>query len=293
MKGKRWVLLVADLHLGSAFAIWPPDFMGSCGSKLRLNVGQKYLLENWRKIEKEVKEITRGKIDILCIVGDVIDGKNRKGEGEYAIEPDFTFQGKAALEILNPFLDISGERYVFRGSRYHVGNNAETEEWIAYSMDAVPDDFGHYCWMWLSDLNIDGVSLDIAHHQSHTIVNRSMPLERERRFSNQVSEITGYPDAIIRAHSHTQVELMVDGELQIGLMPIQLQTAYAKLSRTPNRLLSRWLGVCLLEITPSHIGTVRDPIDVHWLKFKHPPLPKRTYKGDRKWPKNPLSQILR
>lgn len=292
MKNKIWMLCINDLHLGSAFSLWPPDFIGSNGAPLNLNKGQKYLWDHWLKLVKEVKKITSDSIDIFCLVGDAVQGRNKKGDGEYIVENSLMYQAEAAIATIEPLIEISNERYVFRGSRYHVGSNAESEEFVGWSIGAVKDDLGHYCWMWLPELDVAGVYFDIAHHQSAVMVNRAMPLERERRFSHQVEEVKRNADVIIRAHAHTQVELMLDGELQIGLMPMQMQSDYAATSKTPNRLLSRWLGICLLEITPSDIDTMRYPVDVHWLRFKHPPLPKREYKGEGEWQKSLLNRIL-
>jgi len=289
---KIWMLLVNDLHLGSAFSLWPPDFIGSNGSTINLNIGQRYLWDNWLKITSEVRKMTDNSIDIFCLVGDAVQGKNKKGDGEYIIESSMVYQAEAAVNVIMPLVDISKEKYVFRGSRYHVGRNAESEEFVGMSIDAVEDDLGHHCWMWLPELDVGGVYFDISHHQSAVMVNRAMPLERERRFSHQVSDIKENSHAIIRAHTHTQIELMVDGELQIGLMPMQMQSDFAQMSKAPNRLLSKWLGVCLLEITPGNLGTMRYPIDVHWLRFKHPPLPKRKYQGGKKWQKSLLNRIL-
>lgn len=292
MKNKIWALFMSDLHLGSAFSLWPPNFVGSNGSTINPNVGQRYLWKHYEMLIDEVRDLTDGKLDIFCLVGDAIQGKNKKGDGEYIIESNLAFQSEAAITVIWPFVEMAKEKYVFRGSRYHVGNNAESEEYIGMTIDSVKDDFGHHCWMWLPELSIGGVYFDIAHHQSSVMINRSMPLERERRFAHQFDDLKKNPDVIVRGHSHIQLELLIDGELQIGLMPIQMQSDYAKMSKTPNRLLSRWLGICLLEIMPGNIGTIRRPVNVHWLRFKHPPLPKREYQqGEEKW-QSLLSRIL-
>jgi hypothetical protein len=286
----------SDLHLGSAFSIWPEGFTGSSGTVLQPNRGQKYLNKEWSGIYREVKEITGGRLDVFCLVGDAVQGKGAKQEGEFIIEPNMAYQGRAALIKIEPFVDMAsrGQRYVFRGSRYHVGSQNETEEWIAYTIGAIPDDFGRYCWMWLPDLDIGGQCFDISHHQSATIINRSMPLERERRFNNNMDDMKRRADAIIRGHAHVQVELRVDGELQLGLLPMQMQTDYAQESKFPNRLLSRYLGACLLKIN-TNPKTYTEPIEVIWLRFKHPPLSRRTYeRSNEPWRmdlRNLISQL--
>jgi hypothetical protein len=288
-----WCLYISDIHVGSAFSLWNPDTIGSAGSRLNLNTGQKYLWDNWQRIIREVKSITGGKLDILATVGDAIHGKNKKNDGEYLVEPDMAYQSRGFIDVVYPLREIANQYYQFRGSGYHVGNNAESEEWIAQTFDAMRDDFGHYCWMWLPDLEIGGVVHDLAHHQSAVMVNKAMPLERERRFSNNLQDIKRYADVIIRAHAHTEALVVIDGEWQIGLPAMQLQTPYAKMSKVPNRMLSRYLGVCLVEIIPGNKGTVLPPINPRFIHFKHPPLPQRTYKGDKhRWQKKLLNRIF-
>jgi hypothetical protein len=289
------MLILSDLHLGSAFSMWPEGFVGSSGTIITVNDCQRYINENWLGIQREVKEITGGRIDVFCLVGDAVQGKGKKQDGEFVVEPNMAYQGRAALVAIEPFVDMSahGQRFVFRGSRYHVGRQNDTEEWVAYTIGAEPDDFGRYCWMWLPDLDVGGACFDISHHQSAVMINRAMPLERERRFNNIMSDVKRRADAIIRGHAHVQVELRVDGELQIGCLPMQAQTDYAKESKAPNRLLSRWMGACLLKIN-TRPSTYTEKIEVIWLKFKHPPLSKRVYERSKEpWLMDLQNLILR
>ncbi len=274
-----WMLLLSDLHTGSPFAIWPPEMIASSGVKLNLNVGQRYLWNKLLAIKEEVWSLTDGNgPDIVCEVGDSIQGKNKKGDGEFIIEPNTAFQGRAAIEVISMLMPTGATFYKFRGSRYHVGKQSETEEWIGQELGAVTDDLGYHCWSWLPALDVHGVILDIAHHQSAVQVNRSMPLERERRYSNQILEpIKPKPHLIVRAHGHVSGYVEVDGESSLGLHPLKLQDDFAKMSRVPNRYLTQYLGVHLIEIVPGRLGTMRQPFVVHPLRFMHPPLSKREY----------------
>lgn len=277
-----WVLLLSDLHLGSAFALWPPDMISSSGAKLNLNVGQEYLWRSWIRIREGVWKLTDGKgPDIVCEVGDSIQGKNKKGDGEFIIEPSTAFQGRAAIEVIQTIKPADAVFYKFRGSRYHVGSQAETEEWVGAELGGVTDDLGYHCWSWMPSLDIEGVILDIAHHQSAVQVNRSMPLERERRYSNQIAEpIKPKPHLIVRAHGHVSAYVEVDGEASLGLHPLKLQDDFAKMSRVPNRYLTKYLGVHLIQVMPELLGTMLTPFIVHPLRFMHPPLSKRQYRRD-------------
>lgn len=278
-----WMLLLSDLHTGSPFALWPPDMISSSGSLLNLNIGQLYLWKKWLKIRDEIWRLTGGNgPDIVCEVGDSIQGKNKKGDGEFVVEPSTAFQGRGAIAILNTVVPEGSTFYKFRGSKYHVGKQAETEEWIGMQMNSVTDDLGYHCWSWMPTLDVEGVILDIAHHQSAVQVNRSMPLERERRYSNQILEpIKPKPHLIVRAHGHVSAYVEVDGEASLGLHPLKLQDDYAKNSRVPNRYLTKYLGVHLIQIKPELLDTVSQPFVVHPLRFLHPPLTKRQYRRNK------------
>jgi hypothetical protein len=41
----KFVLVVSDMHVGSAYGLLPEGFVGSTGAMLNLNMGQEYLWE--------------------------------------------------------------------------------------------------------------------------------------------------------------------------------------------------------------------------------------------------------
>ena len=44
----KFVLVVSDMHVGSAYGLLPEGFVGSTGAMLNLNMGQEYLWECWK-----------------------------------------------------------------------------------------------------------------------------------------------------------------------------------------------------------------------------------------------------
>lgn len=270
MSKSIWTLWMSDLHIGSAFALLPPKFKGSTGSVLNLNTAQEYLYENYKQILERVRQLTGGRLDVLGVVGDSIDGVNWKKEGAFICEMDPMYQGKAALELLEPFADMANSVYVWQGSGYHVGRNSETEKWIAEQLGAVPDPVGRPVWDWNPSLDVEGVILDVAHHRSVTIINRSMALEREIRFAYQVADLKAVPHLILRAHDHVGCWIEVDGQGAVGMLPMTLQNHYARMSRWPNRWLTKWLGMWLIELKPDLVGTNEVPYRGYALRFQHP-----------------------
>lgn len=278
-----WMLAFSDLHMGSAFSMWPPDLKLSSGMTPNLPKHMLYVWKNWLDIKDAVWEYTDGNgPDIVVEVGDSIQGTNKKQDGEFVIETKTARQGLAAMEAIKVMKPERATFLKFRGTRYHVGNQAETEEWIAHELGAEPTEMGNFCWDWLPNFDIAGVILDIAHHQSAVQVNRTMPLEREIRYSNNVDpRLKKKPHLILRAHGHIGAIVDVDGEVSVGLPPLKMQDDFAKGSKVPNRLLTKFLGVMLIHIIPENLETLDLPFMLYPLRFLHPPLPTVVYEERR------------
>jgi hypothetical protein len=289
-----WVLNLSDLHLGSATSIWPPDFKDSNGQFKNLNKGQRYLYDNWEAMKRQVIEMTGGKLAVLNVIGDSVQGTNMKEDGDYIVEPNMAYQGRAAIHLLREYAEMADMVNVFRGSRYHVGVQGETEETVGFALGATQNDFGRYCWNWMPELHVGPVVFDIAHHQSVTIVNRSMPLEREQRFNQGLWSLKNPANIILRGHAHVGSVVDVDGDVAIGLPPMQIQTSFAELSKVPNRYCTKFLGMCLIHIMPEREGTLLPIFEIHMLRFPHPPLAVRNWEPPEKdegWTKRLLNRI--
>lgn len=268
MGEKIRIALLADLHIGSAFAMWPPGMPLSSGGHYKLNKGQQYLLENWRRL---IEELPR--FDMLIIAGDGTDGKQPAVQGRFIIEPEPLMQARALLELLQPLLKKQrrgGQIFILQSSRYHDEDGAAMD-FLGQAIGAEKDAGGHYSHPWLL-LEWNKIIFDIAHSQSFTIRYRGMPLEREGQFSDMAGL---QADAIIRAHTHACQWQYIEGanrlplRLELSLPALQLQSAFAASSKTPNRLISRNLGMVLLEASS-------DWIDVRPYLFPHPPLRRIT-----------------
>jgi len=256
--------IIADLHIGSAFGLWPPKARLSTGGHYQLNIGQRYLNKHWRSITDILPPL-----DILILNGDIIDGQNPKGMARYVCEPDPQFQARAALELLQPVLAKTKSVFCTEGTEYHEGESATWAEWLAREVGSIDKD-GHYAWDWLL-LDVGGLRFDIAHRQAFFIRYRATALEREMQFSAMLSDTA---DVIIRSHTHqyTWLKMPGDGRLQMALSTPgwQIQTHYARISYSPNRLLSLQLGMVMLEIEG---GQIQDRAYL----FPHPPLRRAKY----------------
>jgi len=271
-------LVVSDLHVGSAFGILPSGFVGSTGSELILNQGQEYLLECWDWILEQVPR----RLDFLIINGDVVDGVSKKEEGRWRVEPDPEFQVLAAKALFlrgdHPLLGRAKKIYVSRGSAYHSDTGARLDEIFAREISAEPDCMGHYASSWRI-LSCGGIDIDFAHHRSVHIRYESSQGERELQFDRMVADLKeGSSDLILRGHGHRWVKMCVDGDLFVATPAWSLQTDFAKMSRWPNRYLSRLIGGARIDLYPElKTGEIQDKeeyIKVTGLLRPHPKIGK-------------------
>jgi len=273
-------LVLSDLHVGSAFGILPQGFIGSTGSELILNQGQEYLLECWDWMLTKVPR----RLDFLIINGDVADGVSRKEEGRWRVEPDPEFQVLAAKALFMrgdpPLLSRARKKYVSKGSVYHSGTSSYLDELFGREIEAEPDCMGHYASSWRL-LSCEGIDIDFSHHRSTCIRYESMPGERELQFDRMVTDLKdGSSDLILRGHGHRWVKMCVDGDLFVATPAWSLQTDFAKMSRWPNRYLSRLIGGARIDLYPElKTGEIQDKeeyVRITGLLRPHPKIGKES-----------------
>ena len=273
-------LVVSDLHVGGAFGIFPQGFTGSVGSELLLNEGQKYLLECW---DWMIRKLPR-KLDFLIINGDVADGTSKKDEGRWRTEPDPDFQVLAAKALFlrgkPPLLDRARKIYVSRGSVYHSGAGSYLDEIFAREIGAEKDCMGHYASSWRT-ISCQGIDIDLAHHRSVHIRYEASQGERELQFDRMVADLKGgSSDIIVRGHGHRYINICIDGDLFLATPAWSLQTDFAKMSRWPNRYLSRLIGGARIDLYPElKTGGIQDKaeyVKITGLLRPHPKVGKES-----------------
>ena len=267
------VLVISDTHVGSRWGLFPDKFRLSTGAKYTPNKGQRYLLRCWRAMQDDLA----GDIDILILNGDIINGPNPKENARDQIEQDPDWQVRAAVELLTPLVARAGQVYATQGSPYHAGEGAQWDEAVAHALGAVPDEAGHQAWDWLL-LDVEGVLLDVAHHQSVVMRYVTMPLEREQQFDQMIAAHKGgSADLIIRSHAHRYVEANVELQRSVATAAWQLQTRYARRGRWPKRWFSRYIGGLLVEVYPGRKREHTYCTELRPLLYPHPRLTRRRY----------------
>jgi len=269
----RYILMLADLHVGHAFGMMPDGYTNSAGNGIELNVAQRYLWDCWQDLLEKLPQ----RIDTLLLVGDMVEGQNVAEEARGLSEVDPFYQINAAAEILAPVVSrvpVVGDNrnvYIVAGSKYHVGHGRE--HLLGKRIQAVPRN-GRYAPMW-RHIIIDDVLIELAHHQSFTIRYATMPLEREYGFelerTGRRREALPPEVVIVRAHTHKGYRAVEErGALCVSLPAMKLQDDYAAGSKYPNRLVPDNLGAAALKI-------YREPVDgyrVHPARFlyDHPAI---------------------
>lgn len=267
---EKFVLVVSDLHVGSAFGPLPEGFVGSTGVELNLNKGpneglnrgQEYLLECWTHFVAAVPD----EVDVLIINGDAIDGQNIKERSRFLCETDPQFQARGAAQLIKPLTDRARHIYVSRGSRYHVGPGAEDEEFFGALIHAKKGPDGRYTRPW-THLMVNDVLFDAAHHQTSTIRYRSMPLDREIGFFleryGRMRQMVPERVVIVRSHVHGSLRCYEeDGFLAVSTPAWKLQDDFAATGRYPNRWISANIG---------SVGfRVDDDVEVIPYLYEHP-----------------------
>lgn len=252
----------ADYHCGSRYGIWPKGFEID-GRPIGLNKGQLYLLA---KHEDAVSKLPH--MRALIFNGDLVDGKQKRGEGRGLITTDLYEQSRAFYQLTEELRGKADKIYVTAGSYYH--NNPELEEALAETIGAIPDSTGHCCREVL-DLEIEGIVITAYHELvGGAWVYPETALARAKNFAMRHREETGV-DADILVGSHRHRYMYLDSMRTVILTPCwEVQTGYAK-RRHP----SAWtphIGMIVLELDPQAKAAGLPCCQVHKLLY---PAPKR------------------
>lgn len=266
-------LVIGDLHAGSMFAPCPEGFVTSTDSVYQPNGCQLYLNTCWRHMCD-----TLPALDWLVLAGDMIDGEHPKDGGRFVWEVDPLAQVMAALEMLRPViakLRNGAPVYILEGSRYHVGIGALGDEALGRVMGlAARGAYVRRPWLLL---DVDGVTLDIAHRQSTATAYPISALERELQAAmmRAARGDEAAPYGIIRHHTHNEYLVAARGLRVACAVPAwQVQTHFAQVSISPNRLWSAYIGSVLVRVDGEAIHRLQPPVSFEPILYRHPQTKK-------------------
>lgn len=217
------ILLLSDLHVGSLWGLWPPDYEVQdprSGEWIRFvqNRTQEKLWKHWLSMLKAVNP------EIIIFNGDLVDGQQRRANGREVVTSRIEWQAEALLQVIDTLpRDIPW--YFTAGTDYHeMPDGQPVEQWIAGKLGA---EFG-------DDLLIDecGIRLHVGHPipvSSSSWQYRTTPLARDLLLLalNSAEERYGKVDVAVRSHAHYFCQAGFSSQLGVITPCWQTRTPYA------------------------------------------------------------------
>ena len=208
---ERAVAFISDLHIGSRLALWPPHFVHPVhGQPMPLSPAQEQLWGYW---EDFLLACDRWKVDTVCSMAEIINGKNPREHGRYQMEADMNVQAKAAIEVLKTIVTPSRSFWAVQGTEYHDGFNGKIEQTIVEHLGGAW--FGPVKNVRLAGTNL---TLNLCHGTGGSPVYSASLAEanlREHLISEALDKVP-HVDLFVRGHIHThfQVKKHQNGYLQ-------------------------------------------------------------------------------
>lgn len=227
-------VLLADLHTGSASALWPREQILAGGGLYVLNKAQQFLDECWKDAKRRIRRL---KPDAVVIMGDVVQGKSLR-DGELVTNRSDIQEG-AAFKLLSPIREKARQFFMLKGTSWHEGKSSEDVGSLAQMLDAEvnhPATGVNLFWdLFLQLPGGDEPVVHLAHSIGATKVSwyeATVPLrdtlmmlsEHSRWYKEKAPNVRLY----VRAHRHRCIGIFIAPDVQAWTVPCwQLKTAYA------------------------------------------------------------------
>lgn len=215
------VVVISDTHCGCQLGLFPPTFRLDSGGSFRPSDNQKKLWKMWEFFWHEwVPKVTKGEPYVIVHNGDAIDGKHHDSVTQ--ITQNINDQIKIAQAVLEPIVKMPkcAGYYHIRGTEAHVGKSGQSEEGLAKSLGAIPDEIGNYA-RWEMWMRINGCLINFSHHVGTT---QSAAYESTAPYKEFVEALVDAgrwqnqsPDCVVRSHRHRQFETRVATENGYGI----------------------------------------------------------------------------
>lgn len=226
-KFKRVLAFISDTHIGSRFALFPPNFSFPEGNRVKLNAGQKKLYIYWKRFCRTCAQVG---VDTVIHCGDAIHGNNPHGLGRSLMLPELETQADACIELLTPLVK-GREFHLISGSLYHESREFQIHQYIARQLK------GKFHGP-IFNARIRGTSrvFNIAHGEGGSWIYRATMLDREGLFQLAAQAVGKIPkiDVCVRGHFHSFMHLHLPNQHLIQLP--------CWLSYTPDRVYLKSYG---------------------------------------------------
>lgn len=189
------VLFISDLHCGHVVGLTPPPWQQQ---KTKDHQWDKFSTLQHDLYQAFSQTITSlGKIDVLVVNGDCIEGKGERSGGTELITTDRNKQCEMAEYAIE---SIKADNIVMTyGTGYHTGDGEDFESNIARVVKA--DKIGAHEWV-----EVNGLVFDCKHHIGSSSIphGRHAAAAKERLWNLLWTEHEEQPkaDVLIRSHVH-------------------------------------------------------------------------------------------
>lgn len=183
---------IGDTHCGSHWGLWPKDDLPGNRKKYK---GVRYLNECFDDLVGKWPEL-----DLLILMGDLVDGKQRKSSGTGLFTTKMSEQVEGAIEVFKPLIKKCKKVIRVTGTPYH-------EEFDGCLKD-FDKEFNIKTAEQVLDLNLNGNILNVAHHPaSGSTLYYGTAVDKESLWSTVSCAEKNTPQArwIVRAHKHNWI----------------------------------------------------------------------------------------
>lgn len=220
MPSPQHIGFLGDIHCGSHYGLWPDELLPSRGYS-----GVKYLNECWSHLCDSWPQL-----DMLVLMGDLIDGPQAKSKGTGLFDTDLSKQAEGAIEVIQQAVDKLQPSRILRvdGTPYHEGFHGAMRLIDKHFQIAKRDS------QQVIDINLgtkkEPAILNVAHHpMGGSTLYAGTQLDKEMLWANLSAHRGKVPAVrwIVRAHRHF-FGLMRDGWTTMIANPCwQLATPHA------------------------------------------------------------------
>jgi hypothetical protein len=256
---RKKILAFGDMHSGSLYGLLPPDFVDVRGNPHEQAPGQKYLWDCWTEM---LGSVPPASVDMVAVVGDTIDGKQPKSNGEPLTLHRLEDQVDAARVVLEGVRRrFPTAEWVFvEGTPYHETADVlrplvrEFSRWPLEQTQRFP--VGE-AWVQL-------------HHEVGGGMCKSAPLEREIVRDLLAAGRHKWQDhhVLVRAHRHCWGGWFEGKRVAISLPCWQLQSEHAA-RRSPAAYVAD-IGAVILTVDDSLLRRGMCPASFKEHLFPHP-----------------------
>ena len=190
------VVIISDLHSGHVVGLTPPEWQLKPVKHDRKHNKHIYIQQAlWREYVKMVRKI--GRVDVLIVNGDCIEGKGEKSGGTELITTDRSKQCEIAIGCINR---INADKiFMTYGTPYHTGATEDWEDKIHDDLHA--EKIGSHEW-----ISVNGCIFDCKHNIGSSSIPHGIatPLLRDRVWNAlwALRDEQPHGDIIVRSHVH-------------------------------------------------------------------------------------------